>query len=57
MDDNGSQTLDPEEFKKALNDYRIDVTPGDVQKLFDIFDRDHNGEINYDEFLRGVVVS
>lgn len=55
MDDNNSKTLDQGEFKKALNDYRIQIEPKDFSRVFGIFDRDGNGEINYDEFLRTIV--
>ena len=55
MDDNDSKTLDMQEFEKAMRDYRIQIDPQDVGKIFKIFDRDGNGEINYDEFLRSIV--
>lgn len=55
-DDDRSGDLDKEEFKKAVHDFRIDVSPKDCARLFDIFDRDHSGKIDYDEFLRGVRV-
>ena len=55
MDDNQSKTLDFGEFSKAMLDYRITSEPEDVKKIFRIFDRDNNGEINYDEFLRSIV--
>jgi Ca2+-binding EF-hand superfamily protein len=55
MDDNNSKTLDLQEFTKAMNDYRIQVESGDIGKIFALFDRDGNGEINYDEFLRSIV--
>jgi Ca2+-binding EF-hand superfamily protein len=57
MDDNDSKTLDFNEFQKALNDFRIAVPPEDYQRLFGLFDSDRSGEINYDEFLRAIVVS
>ena len=55
MDDNNSKTLDMSEFGKALNEYRISVGSDDVAKIFKHFDRDGNGEINYDEFVRTLV--
>lgn len=54
MDDNRSLTLDKAEFKKAIGDFRIDVTPEEAGKMFDAFDNDRSGEISYDEFIRGV---
>ena len=55
MDDNNSKTLDLGEFSKAVKDYRITVEGKDIQRVFNLFDRDGNGEINYDEFLRTIV--
>lgn len=54
MDDNRSLTLDKNEFKKAIADFRVDVTPEEAGKMFDAFDKDKGGEISYDEFVRGV---
>lgn len=42
------------EFKKAIKDFRIPIIERDVERLFNIFDRDRSGKIDYDEFLRGV---
>ena len=38
-----------------MADYRISQDQNEVAKIFKIFDRDGNGEINYDEFLRTIV--
>jgi Ca2+-binding EF-hand superfamily protein len=53
-DDNDSKTLDKNEFKKAMHDFRIGLTDAQVVTAFKIFDRDGNGEISYDEFLRSI---
>ena len=55
MDDDGSGSLDAEEFAKALRDYRISNDKMELEAIFDEFDPDDNGQINYDEFLRGVM--
>lgn len=54
MDDDNSKSLDIYEFTKAVKDYRIDISDADIQVVFNAFDRDRNGTIDYDEFLRGV---
>jgi len=51
-DDNRSGSLDKEEFVKAMQDFRIGMTPKQCVQVFGIFDRDGSGEVSYDEFLR-----
>ena len=38
-----------------MRDYRITQDTNEVNIIFKMFDRDGNGEINYDEFLRTIV--
>mmetsp|Transcript_22354 Transcript_22354/g.16832 ORF Transcript_22354/g.16832 Transcript_22354/m.16832 type:complete len:127 (-) Transcript_22354:226-606(-) len=54
MDDDHSHDLDDMEFKKAIKDFRVTVHDKDIDRLFNIFDRDRSGKISYDEFLRTV---
>lgn len=54
VDDDRSGTLSFYEFHKVINDYRIVMNQEEAQRLFNLFDIDGNGEIDYDEFLRGV---
>lgn len=54
MDDDNSKSLDIYEFTKAIKDFRINVPEADLQLLFNAFDRDRNGTVDYDEFVRGV---
>lgn len=54
MDDNRSQTLDLEEFKKASRDYRFDLNDQEVEVAFKAFDRKNSGLIDYEEFLRTI---
>lgn len=56
MDDDRSHDLDDYEFKKAIKDFRVGISDKDAMRLFNIFDRDRSGRIDYDEFLRGVRV-
>jgi len=53
-DDDNSKQLSPDEFFKAINDFRVGLNKEDTDRLFAVFDRDHSGAIDYDEFLRGV---
>jgi len=53
-DDNNDKTIDVNEFKKLIHDYRIPVEDKDLKNLFNEFDSDKSGSISYDEFLRGV---
>ena len=55
MDDDGSGSLDRQEFMKGLKDYRIQISPIEADKLYGLFDINNDGVISYDEFLRGVV--
>ena len=54
-DDNRSLTLDRDEFFKVFRDYRLDVTPEELSMLFNTFDSNGDGNVNFDEFLRHVV--
>jgi Ca2+-binding EF-hand superfamily protein len=52
MDDNNSRTLEFEEFRKALHDYRVRVKEEDYRKLYAAFDVNRDGSVDYDEFIR-----
>ena len=54
MDDNHSLSLDKFEFSKAMQDYMLGFSEGEVQTLFAHFDFDRSGLIEYDEFLRAI---
>lgn len=47
MDDNSSGTLDIQEFWKAVCDFRLPISPEEARKLFDLFDLNNDGEIQY----------
>jgi Ca2+-binding EF-hand superfamily protein len=53
-DDNNDKTIDANEFKKLIKDYRIPIEDKDIKAVFNEFDSDRSGSISYDEFLRGV---
>ena len=52
MDDDNSKSLDREEFKKAMRDYKVDLTEEHLAIVFNAFDLNRDGTIDYDEFLR-----
>lgn len=55
MDDNGSGSLDINEFRKGIHDFQIDIDEKDIDGIFKAFDADGCGQISYDEFVRVVV--
>lgn len=55
FDTDGSGCLDKYEFKKAVEDYEVDVHPKDLDNLFNSFDKNSDGKINYDEFVNSIV--
>jgi calcyphosin len=54
MDDNHSMSLDRFEFTKAMQDYMLGFSEGEIAKLFNHFDYDRSSLIEYDEFLRTI---
>ena len=57
MDTDGSKSLDQEELMQGLAEYGISrIPPGELQILFNYFDRDRSGRISIEEFLRGLKV-
>ena len=56
-DDDGSGMLTQDEFKKVMQECAIDLSEQDNRQLFNHFDRDGSGDIDYDEFLFTLRVS
>ncbi len=54
-DENDSKTLSLPEFVKFCHDYRIPIVGKDINLLFQEFDKNKSGEINYDEFVYAFV--
>jgi Ca2+-binding EF-hand superfamily protein len=55
-DTDGSNSLDYVEFLKAFNDLKIaNVAESEVKMLFDLFDSDNDGQIQYLKFLDHLV--
>jgi Ca2+-binding EF-hand superfamily protein len=57
MDNNGNKTLDVDDFRWGLKDYGISISKEEAQQVLDHFDRDRNGVVDYNEFLRAIRVS
>ena len=57
FDDNRSNTLDFEEFSKGMHDYQTDLNDAEIKVLFQKFDTDDSGTVNFNEFLAEVRVS
>ena len=56
MDDNGNMQLDLDDFRWGFIDYGFNLTKEEAQQLLEHFDRDKNGTVSYDEFLRALKV-
>ena len=54
-DDNDSKTLTLPEFIKFCHDYRMPLSGNEINNLFEEFDTNKNGEINYEEFVSAFV--
>lgn len=51
MDDDGSNSLSIQEFRNAIKEFGLDFTEAEIAELFNTFDRDRSGTIDYTEFL------
>lgn len=54
MDDNNSRNLDIYEFTKAMKDYMLGFSDAEIKQLFNYFDIDRGGAVDYDEFIRAL---
>lgn len=52
FDDNNNRSLDFYEFTKAMKEQMLSLTDLDIKTLFDAFDRNRDGSVDYDEFIR-----
>lgn len=56
MDDDGTKSLDFEEFMKGMETYGLILAKESAADLFRLFDKDGSGTINFDEFLEKIRV-
>ena len=54
MDNNGDKRFDREEFKQGLRENGHNLTNDEFNRIFQYFDRNEDGVINFDEFMRGI---
>ena len=54
-DNDNSNSIDINEFLKFCHDYKISLNSDEVNLLFNAFDTNKNGKLDYQEFLKGVV--
>lgn len=57
MDDDGSKSLDFEEFQKGLDTYGVAMAKERALEVFRIFDKDGSGTVDFSEFLEKLRVS
>ena len=57
MDSSGNNKLECEEFRNGLGEFGIDITPEDAQALMKRLDSNHDGSVDFQEFLRALKVS
>lgn len=56
MDDDGSKSLDMQEFLKGLDTYGVTLSRDEAQQIFILLDRDGSGTIDFNEFLENLRV-
>lgn len=54
MDDSGNRKVDAQEFFVGLNECGCNLTKDETDLLLGHFDTDHDGNVNFDEFLVGL---
>ena len=54
LDDDNSQTINFDSFETSAKDFRFGITSEEIENLFDYFDKERNGRIDYDEFIRRI---
>lgn len=54
MDNNGDKKFDRNEFMWGLRENGHKLSPSEFERIFKYFDKNNDGRITYDEFLRGV---
>lgn len=56
LDKDRSWTLSKEELSRGVGQFGLDLSDGDINKLFSSFEKDGQSGINYEEFLESLRV-
>ena len=54
IDWNGNKMLSRDEFSTGLNELGCDLTPEELEELFKVCDSNQDGNVDFNEFLKGV---
>lgn len=54
MDNSRDKKLDRYEFMWGLKENGHTLSPSEFERIFKYFDRNNDGKINFDEFMRGL---
>jgi Ca2+-binding EF-hand superfamily protein len=54
MDNNGNGLLDVDDFRWGLMDYGVSLSKEEAQQVMKHFDRDGNGQVDFNEFIRSI---
>jgi len=54
IDNSRDRKLDRQEFMWGLRENGHDLTPSEFERIFKFFDKNNDGKVCYDEFLRGL---
>ena len=57
MDDDNNKSLSFGEFKKALREMNMQLVDNELHQLFNHFDTDNSGSVDFEEFIQGIRVS
>ena len=52
MDNNNNGKLDVDDFRWGLMDFGLSLSKSEAQQVLEHFDRDGNGQVDFNEFLK-----